>query len=102
MLADVHCPKRNKIRPMKDCIACKNHINNGTSLEWCGYRKSETRQDTTARPETIPLNALEMQMRKKLGKADYFYKTGKTRIADNLSYEAAQIETQIRRIRKDA
>jgi hypothetical protein len=86
---------------MKDCISCRDHIKEGTSLEWCRYRKKETQKDNKEQPDTIPINALEMQMRKKLGKAEYFYRTGKTRIAENLSHEAARLEFEIRRIQKD-
>lgn len=84
---------------MSDCITCVNHVKDGTSIEWCGYRPPP--QPAPAKTE-IPINALEMQMRKKLGKAEYFYKTGKTRIADQLSDEAAWLERKIRRMKQNA
>jgi hypothetical protein len=95
-LADVLCPMEKQLRPMKDCLSCEKHITNGTSLEWCGYRPQKVPQ-----PTEIPINALMMQMQRKLGKAQYFYKTGKTQIADNLSNEAAWLEMKIRRIKKN-
>jgi hypothetical protein len=95
----VHCPMTKTISPMSSCLICANHVKDGVSIQWCGYRIPEKPKDPNPQ---IPINALEMQMRKKLAKADYFYKTGKTRIADSLSEEAAQIERQIRRMKKDA
>jgi hypothetical protein len=100
-MADVQCPMTRKIRPMSDCIACVNHVKNGTSNEWCGYRKPEEPKEKQEQPTAVPINALEMQMRKKLRKADYFYKTGKTRIANQLSEEAALLDRKIRRIKRD-
>jgi hypothetical protein len=100
-MADVHCPM-GMIRPMDDCTICTEHIKNGTSLEWCSYKVSkQTAAIKESTTEELPINVLEMQMRQKIGKADFFYKTGKTRIADNLSDEAARIERKIRRKRRD-
>ncbi|HML37005.1 MAG TPA: hypothetical protein PKA19_06265 [Bacillota bacterium] len=97
-MADVHCPM-GMIRPMADCMTCGNNITGGTSLEWCGYKVPPPPAPQT--PPELPINALTMQMKRKLGKAEYFYRIGKPRIGDSLSDEAAWIERKIRRIKKD-
>lgn len=84
-MADVHCPEKSDIRPMSDCLECCHHVENGTSLEWCRFKKEEA-------PRTeMPINALRMQMEEKISKAEYLYRRGRTKQADVYSYEAASL-----------
>lgn len=97
-MADVHCPMTKDIRPMAGCLACVNHVKDGTSLEWCRYREPELQKE---QPEEIPVNAVEMQIREKISKSEYFYKRGMTRIAGQLSDDAAYLEINLRRRKRN-
>lgn len=90
-MADVKCAMTKETRPMADCLTCVNHVKDGTSLEWCGYRRDEPER------KEVPINALRLQMEEKIRRAEYMYMRGWTKLADNYSYEASRIYREIQR-----
>lgn len=87
----MHCPETKEVRPMSDCLKCIHHVENGVSIEWCGYR-----WEAPARTE-IPVNALRLQMEENIRKAESMYKRGWVKLGDSYSFEATKLLQEIRR-----
>lgn len=95
MPASVQCPMDREVKPMTDCITCRNHIKNGVSIQWCGYKSQKGPMKEPQRDAWG--NTKRTQVDELLKKADYFYKTGKPRIAENYSIQAEKIQREIKR-----
>lgn len=93
-MSSVHCPKVSKILPMDNCQRC-GYIRkeDDPSSIWCRYMIGRTFEKLETKKDKRYLYS-QVAYKEKL--ADRLYKTGKTRIADEISREIMILRKEIK------